>query len=136
MSLLSFTKKIAGRGPHEKATRSTHRKQAEKITSPKAEVVHSIGRAAGVINLTPLVTEKSVAAHGNANTVAFRVVVGATKGQVVAAIVERYKIKPRGVRSLTVNPKNRRRGNTYGRTNAWKKVYVTLPAGSTIDTSV
>ena len=67
---------------------------------------------------------------------AFRVRQSASKGQVAAAVHERYQIRPQSIRSLHVKPKHRRRGNTAGMTNAWKKVYVTLPPGKTIDLSV
>ena len=127
MSLLSFTKKVAGRAAQKESDRPAKNKRAPKAAAPKGDTPTTASLAAGLINLTPLVTEKSVAAQGNANTVAFRVVTTATKGQVKMAIQERYNIKPRSVRSLKMNPKTRRRGNTAGKTNTWKKVYVTLP---------
>lgn len=133
MSLLSFTKKIAGQRDQKETAKT---KRAATKTTATTDTPTPVSLAAGYINLTPLVTEKSVAAQAGANTVAFRVVAHATKGQVAAAIAERYQVVPRSIRSLKVKPKNRRRGNTYGQTNAWKKVYVTLPAGKTIDLSV
>lgn len=131
MSLLSFTKKIVGQ---DKTKAASGAKASAKTAETKTKNMMSI--MAGQINLTPLVTEKTVATQGGANTVAFRVHLSATKGQVAAAILERYKITPRKIRSMHMQPKQRRRGATTGTTSRWKKVYVTLPAGKTIDVSV
>lgn len=133
MSLLSFTKKIVGQD-QKKAAKEPAKKAAAKKSA--AADIAPMSPMAGQINLTPLVTEKSVGQQGSLTTVAFRVRLSASKGQVAAAIAERYKVTPRSIRSLHMNPKQRRRGNSTGMTNAWKKVYVTLPAGATIDLSV
>lgn len=133
MSLLSFTKKIVGQGGSKKPPATS---PTEQPVEKKAASSAPISVIAGRINLTPLVTEKSVSAQGSANVVVFKVSATATKGQVAAAISSRYQITPRSIRSLRLKPKVRRRGHTSGLTNVWKKVYVTLPAGQTIDLSV
>lgn len=131
MSLLSFTKKIIGGAPSP----------AEKPAAPKApptpsELAAAPRQAAGRIGLIPLLTEKSTTAHQQTNTVAFRVAASATKGQIKAAITSRYHVVPQHIRTVAVMGKLRRRGATVGLTNAWKKAYISLPAGKTIDLGV
>lgn len=127
MSLLTFTKRITGRTADKKA--------ADKKTE-KSEAVATASVAnlrASAIGLEPIVTEKSVRLQSMGNVVTFRVKPATTKGQVELAVAERYGVTPVAVRTQTMRPKRRRRGQSIGRTNAWKKVYVTLPAGKTID---
>lgn len=132
MSLLSFTKKIIG------ATASSPAKKpvAPKVPAAPSELATAPRQLAGRIGLIPLLTEKSTTAHQQTNTVAFRVVTSATKGQIKAAIVNRYHVTPQAIRTVAVMGKLRRRGATVGLTNAWKKAYVSLPAGKTIDLGV
>ena len=142
MSLLSFAKKIASqqeaKKPSGKKTAAKKTATKTKVDTPAKETATPVIMVnhAGIIGLIPLVTEKSVAANNEANTVMFRVTAKATKGQISTAVIERYKVKPIAVRTIIMNPKNRRRGQTEGRTNIWKKAYVKLPAGKTIDLTV
>lgn len=139
MSLLSFAKKITATQEKKPAVKkATSKKTAsKKITTEKVikEVKQPVVMVsqASAIGLIPLVTEKSVASHADSNTVMFRVIPTASKGQISAAVLERFKVRPVKVRTIQMNPKNRRRGQTEGRTNNWKKAYVQLPAGSSID---
>lgn len=140
MSLLSFAKKISQRGEKQTgasakktagAAVATRKKAAEanekKVVAP---AVRSL-RAAR-IGLTPVISEKSMAAQVS-GTVVFRVRPEATKGQIMAAVAERYNVMPRKVRTYQLRGKRRQRGATSGFTAAWKKAYVSLPAGAQID---
>ncbi len=129
MSLLSFTKKIVG----QKDKLITAQKKT--VTKKKETTSSAPALLAGHIGLVPLVTEKTVSGSA-ANSVAFRVHAQATKGQIIAAVVQRYNIRPTRVRTLQSMPKVRRRGASVGLTNSWKKAYVTLPQGKTIDLTV
>ncbi|MEX1997225.1 MAG: 50S ribosomal protein L23 [Candidatus Andersenbacteria bacterium] len=134
MSLLSFTKKIARRGSQD-SRRPTSKKVAKP--TPGRAKADTLQRAtsSGRLGLVPLVTEKSVAQQAN-SVVTFRVRPQATKGQVAVAIAERYGVVPVYLRTMQMHSKRRRRGASQGRTNAWKKVYATLPPGKTIDFSI
>ena len=135
MSLLSFTKRIAGRGAKKPAKKSKATTVATQSEAASAAVPQNV-TTTGMLGLYPLITEKSVNQQGQANIVAFRAVASATKGQIMTAIKERYNVTPLKVRTLQMMPKVRRRGVSVGKTAAWKKVYVSLPAGKTIDLSV
>lgn len=124
MSLLSFAKKIAGRKPAVKKNLPNQ----EATTAAATGVVYT-----GALGLVPLITEDSVVFHGDQQTVAFRVRLVATKRAIAAAVKGRFQVDPESVRILRVRGKARRRGQTSGASPAWKKAYVTLPAGKTID---
>ncbi|MAF80767.1 50S ribosomal protein L23 [bacterium] len=129
MSLLSFAKKVAGT-PEKKATPA--KKAAAKDVAAKKPVkqAEAAPLVTGAIYIEPLITEKSLANDG---VYAFRVRPEASKGQIATSVEARYKVKPKMIRTLIVRPKARRRGATTGSTTSWKKAYVTLPAGKTID---
>lgn len=135
MSLLSFTKKITGQvTPKEKGKKSPVKSAAPTKAAPKsAPAPKNTSSLIGRLGLRPLITEKTVSQNGGANVVAFRAQPGVSKGQVREAIKLHYGITPVSVRTMQMMPKRRVRAQTVGRTTAWKKVYVTLPAGKTID---
>ena len=126
MSLLSLTKRLRGRS--DKAQDVPAKSKAAVKPKPKeAQGVDSAprsnGSAGALLALYPVMSEKSVRLQED-NIVTFRVSHTATKGQVARAIEQRYKVKPRKIRMVYGRPKNRRRGQTIGRTAAWKKAYV------------
>ena len=126
---------MTGRTAKKPATKRATKKAAGQDATTTA-VATVVPIHAGLIGLVPLVTEKTVRSQGAANVVAFRVRPGASKGQIMKAVADRYKVTPTHVRTMQMTPKRRIRGNTVGMTPAWKKAYVTLPAGSSIDLSV
>lgn len=133
MSLLSFTKKIAGRDIKKKPKKAAAKKETKAATSEASiQPATSFSR----VELLPMITEKSVSQQGSNNTVAFRTRPNVSKGQIAAVVLARYGVAPVSVRTMQMMPKRRTRGKTSGQTNAWKKAYVTLPAGKTIDFSV
>jgi len=79
----------------------------------------------GLMNvlLAPHVTEKTSLGLQERNQYAFRVRRDAT----------RIEVKVEGVQVLNESGKKRRFGNRNGRTQDWKKAYVRLAAGQSID---
>jgi large subunit ribosomal protein L23 len=132
MSLLSFAKKIAG-AKDSSTTKKTATKAAVKKSEQAPSDVTTPVVPVNIVHLTPLITEKSMTRQGENNTYMFRVRPEISKGQITAAVVARYGVTPASIRTLMMSPRRRSRGATIGATNAWKKAYVTLPAGKTID---
>jgi large subunit ribosomal protein L23 len=85
------------------------------------------------ILLAPHVTEKTSLAMQNHNQYAFRVRRSATKPQIRAAVELMFDVKVTGVQVVNEPGKTRRFGKTIGRTQDWKKAYVSLLAGQAID---
>jgi large subunit ribosomal protein L23 len=81
----------------------------------------------------PLVTEKSSTGLGNEQTYAFEVAVDATKSDVRKAIESFYGVGVETVRTLVVRGKVKRSGRHFGKRKNWKKVYVTLVEGDSIN---
>ena len=81
----------------------------------------------------PLVTEKSSTGLGNEQTYAFEVAVNATKSDVRSAIESFYGVGVESVRTLVVRGKVKRSGRHFGKRKNWKKAYVTLVEGDSIN---
>jgi large subunit ribosomal protein L23 len=89
----------------------------------------------GLINLllAPHVTEKTALAMQNANQYAFRVRRDAAKPDIKAAVELMFGVKVAAVNVVNEPGKTRRFGKTPGRTQDWKKAYVRLAPGQSID---
>ena len=85
------------------------------------------------ILVRPLVTEKSTLHLGNENTYAFEVNLKANKKQVKTAIEEFYGVTVADVRTLVVRGKVKRFGRHHAKRSNWKKAYVTLADGESIN---
>jgi large subunit ribosomal protein L23 len=83
--------------------------------------------------VAPHVTEKSSLAMQNANQYTFRVRRESSKTDVKAAVELMFEVKVAGVKIVNEIGKERRFGKTPGRTQDWKKAYVRLAPGQTID---
>jgi large subunit ribosomal protein L23 len=83
--------------------------------------------------LAPHVTEKTSLAMQNANQYTFRVRREANKTDVKAAVELMFEVKVAGVQVVNESGKSRRFGRTPGRTQDWKKAYVRLAEGQSID---
>lgn len=83
--------------------------------------------------VAPHVTEKTSLAMQNHNQYAFRVRRDATKPQIKAAVELMFEVQVAQVRTVNEPGKVRRFGKTIGRTQDWKKAYVSLAAGQAID---
>jgi large subunit ribosomal protein L23 len=85
------------------------------------------------ILVRPLVTEKSTTSLGSDSTYGFEVALKATKQQVKQAIEQFYGVKVLDVRTLVVRGKVKRSGRHYAKRSNWKKAYVTLANGASIN---
>ena len=83
--------------------------------------------------IAPHVTEKTSLAMQNHNQYAFRVRREATKTDIKQAVELMFEVKVEGVQVVNEPGKTRRFGRRTGRTQDWKKAYVRLAAGQTID---
>jgi len=83
--------------------------------------------------IAPHVTEKTSLAMQNHNQYTFRVRRDATKTDVKKAVELMFDVKVAGVQVVNEPGKARRFGRTAGRTQDWKKAYVSLESGQTID---
>ena len=83
--------------------------------------------------IAPHVTEKTSLAMQNHNQYTFRVRRDATKTDIRKAVELMFDVKVAGVQVVNEPGKARRFGRTVGRTQDWKKAYVSLAAGQTID---
>jgi large subunit ribosomal protein L23 len=83
--------------------------------------------------IAPHVTEKTATAMQNHNQYTFRVMKSATKTDIKAAVELMFEVKVKGVQVVNEPGKSRRFGKTTGRTQDWKKAYVSLVQGQSID---
>ena len=83
--------------------------------------------------IAPHVTEKTSLAMQNHNQYTFRVRREASKTDIRKAVELMFDVKVTGVQVVNEPGKVRRFGRTTGRTQDWKKAYVSLSPGQTID---
>ena len=83
--------------------------------------------------IAPHVTEKTSLAMQNNNQYTFRVRRDATKPDIKKAVELMFEVKVSAVQVVNEPGKTRRFGKTVGRTQDWKKAYVSLAKGQTID---
>jgi large subunit ribosomal protein L23 len=83
--------------------------------------------------ISPHVTEKTATAMQNNNQYTFRVKKNATKTDIKAAVELMFEVKVKGVQVVNEPGKTRRFGKITGRTQDWKKAYVSLVQGQSID---
>jgi large subunit ribosomal protein L23 len=67
------------------------------------------------------------------NTYLFEVGTGANKIQIRQAVESVFGVRVDDVRTLNVRGKNKRFGRHTGKRSNWKKAYVTLAEGNTLD---
>ena len=83
--------------------------------------------------IAPHVTEKTSLAMQNNNQYTFRVRRDAPKPDIKKAVELMFEVKVAGVQVVNEPGKSRRFGKSLGRTQDWKKAYVSLVQGQTID---
>ncbi|OFZ96602.1 MAG: 50S ribosomal protein L23 [Betaproteobacteria bacterium RIFCSPLOWO2_02_67_12] len=83
--------------------------------------------------LAPVVSEKSTRVADKDRQYVFRVLDGATKPEIRAAVELLFKTKVESVTVANVKGKARRFGRFAGRRRNWKKAYVRLAAGQEIN---
>ncbi|MCM1293511.1 MAG: 50S ribosomal protein L23 [Bacteroides sp.] len=89
------------------------------------------------ITIEPIVTEKATQLSDRLNRYTFRVSPHANKYQIKTLVEQLYGVKVKDVNTAVVRGKNKSRwtksGLLKGSTPAYKKAYVTLADGETID---
>ena len=83
--------------------------------------------------IRPLLTEKSSAAFAARKEYSFVTQPWATKPQIKEAIERLFDVRVQRVRTLQQRSKRRTMGKTQGRRPRWKKAYVTLQEGDSIE---
>jgi len=85
----------------------------------------------------PIVTEKSTVLKEGYNRYVFRVDITANKHQIKRAVEELFDVKVKDVRTAVFRGKSsvvmNRRGRFEGYRSNWKKAFVTLAEGDSID---
>ena len=81
----------------------------------------------------PIVSEESSNAADLNNQFVFKVQNSATKLQIKNAVELMFNVKVESVRVLNVKGKIKRFGRTLGKRSDWKKAYVKLQSGYTIE---
>ncbi len=90
-------------------------------------------RSAEQIIKAPLITEKGTLVAEQSGQFVFKVDPGATKTEIKRAVAELFQVKVRDVRTARFLGKRVRRGRILGKRADWKKAYVTLEEGETLD---
>mgnify|MGYP002519139188 FL=1 len=87
--------------------------------------------------IQPIVTEKATKLTEKLNRYTFRVSPDANKYQIKSLVEKLYGVKVVNVNTLVVRGKNKSRwtksGLLRGKTTAWKKAFITVGEGETID---
>ena len=83
--------------------------------------------------VAPHVSEKSARVAEQGNQVVFRVARDATKPEIKAAVELMFEVKVDAVQVVNVAGKAKRFGGRAGRRSDFKKAYVKLAQGQTID---
>lgn len=83
--------------------------------------------------LEPHVSEKATLASEQGNQVVFKVRRDATKAEIGKAVEMMFEVKVEAVQVAVTKGKAKRFGATLGRRSDWKKAYVRLAPGQTID---
>jgi large subunit ribosomal protein L23 len=83
--------------------------------------------------VAPIVSEKSTMLADKNNQVAFRVLQGATKPEIKAAVELMFKVEVESVQVVNQKGKQKRFGRQTGRRRNVRKAYVCLKAGQEIN---
>lgn len=83
--------------------------------------------------VAPHMSEKSARVSATGNQFVFRVRTDATRNDVKHAVEMMFDVKVDGVQVMNQPGKKRRFGRIQGRRSGFKKAYVRLAAGQTID---
>jgi large subunit ribosomal protein L23 len=86
---------------------------------------------ASQVIIRPVVSEKSFV-QAEIGKYTFRVHANAHKTQIRQAVEQLFDVRVRGVHTVSVKSKPKRRGLYAGRTRTWKKAIVQLAPGDTI----
>ena len=81
----------------------------------------------------PLITEKTTVEKDARNVVVFAVNKAANKIEIKESVEKLFKVDVNAVKTVTVAGKVKRVGKNIGKRPNWKKAYVTLKEGCSID---
>ena len=81
----------------------------------------------------PHISEKATNNTEKSNTIVFKVALDANKAEITQAVAELFEVKVDSVRTVVVKGKTKRHGARIGRRSDWKKAYVTLAEGQSLD---
>jgi large subunit ribosomal protein L23 len=81
----------------------------------------------------PLVSEKNTMLTEQSNVYAFQVAMPASKVEIKQAIEHLFNVNVEHVRTVVVRGKNKRLGRNIGRRSNWKKAFVKLKSGDSIE---
>lgn len=81
----------------------------------------------------PHVTEKTVMQSELSNMHTFKVSVGSTKREIKQAVEMLFEVEVADVRTVSVKGKQKNFGKRAGKRKDWKKAYVRLAEGQTLD---
>ena len=89
------------------------------------------------ITITPIVTEKATKLTEKLNSYTFRVSPQANKAEIKSLVEKLYGVKVVSVNTAVVRGKNKSRwtksGLLRGKSNSYKKAFITVGEGQTID---
>ena len=103
------------------ATKKVEKKEVKEVSTPKSTTV-----------LGPRITEKAAYATEK-NVYVFNVATDANKIQIKQAIKDMYKVAPTKIAIVVSKPKTVVFRGRLGKQSGFKKAYVTLKKGDTID---
>lgn len=83
--------------------------------------------------VAPIITEKAAVVGNDGNVVVFRVATGSSKTEIKEAVERIFKVNVSSVRTANYIGKFKRTARGQGRKPSFKKAYITLGAGQTID---
>lgn len=83
--------------------------------------------------IAPRVSEKTARIQADHNQYVFQVATTATKQDVKLAVEELFKVKVDGVQVMNVKGKTKGFRGRSGRRSDWRKAYVTLAEGQSIE---
>ena len=81
----------------------------------------------------PHISEKATNNAEKGNTIVFKVALDANKVEIANAVEALFEVKVDSVRTVVVKGKTKRYGAKSGRRSDWKKAYVTLQEGQSLD---
>lgn len=87
----------------------------------------------GDIIIAPVITEKSSVVSSDGKTYVFKCNKNANKYQIKDAVEKAFNVKVAKVTTLNTKAKDKRVGRYTGKTKTYKKAYVTLVEGNTIE---
>ena len=85
------------------------------------------------IIIAPVITEKSQMLASDGKTYVFKVDARANKTQIKYAIEDLFGVKVKSVNTLNTKAKDKRVGRYTGKTKTYKKAFITLADGETIE---